>query len=136
MPDRDPVAWTLIEPGWSVVDAAGEDVGHVDEVTGDSSIDIFNGLAISSGPLGKPHYVPSENVARIYEHRVELSLTKDEIKRLGGYVEPPVSAELSSESASLIDRTEEAIRGSSIQAEPMSPLRRGALWLRSLFRHQ
>ena len=134
MPDRDPVAWTLIEPGWSVVDAAGEDVGHVDEVTGDSSIDIFNGLAISSGPLGKPHYVPSENVARIYERRVELSLTKDEIKRLGGYVEPPVSAELSSEPASLVARAEEAVTGSSIRAEPMSPLRRVALWLRSLVR--
>jgi hypothetical protein len=136
MPDPDPVAWTLIEPGWPVVDAAGEDVGHVDEVTGDSSIDIFNGLAISSGPLGKPHYVPAENVARIYERRVELSLTKDEVKRLREYVEPPVSAEVSAEAASLADRTEEAAIGSSIQAEPMSPLRRFALWLSSLFRRQ
>jgi len=134
MPERDPVAWTLIAPGWDVVDAAGEDVGHVDEVTGDSSIDIFNGLAISTGPLGKPHYVPAERVARIYEGRVELSLTKDEVNRLGDYLEPPVSAEISSERASLVDRAEEAMTGSSIQSERMSPLRRVVLWLESLRR--
>ena len=134
MAERDPVAWTLIESGWDVVDSAGEDVGHVDEVTGDSSIDIFNGLAISTGPLGKPHYVPAESVAHIYEGRVELSLTKDEVKHLSDYVEPPVSAEISSERASLVDRAEEAMTGSSIQSERMSPLRRIVLWFESLRR--
>jgi hypothetical protein len=42
----DPVAWTMIEAGWNVVASDGADVGHVDEVTGDSTADIFNGLAI------------------------------------------------------------------------------------------
>jgi hypothetical protein len=129
----DPVAWTMIESGWNVVASDGEDVGHVDEVTGDSTADIFNGLAISSGPLGKPRYVPAEQVARIVEGRVELALTSDEVKRLGTYDEPPESAEILPEKASVLERAEEAVVG-RVESEPMSPLRRLMFWLESLFR--
>jgi hypothetical protein len=129
----DPVAWTMIESGWNVVASDGEEVGHVDEVTGDSTADIFNGLAISSGPLGKPRYVPAEQVARIVEGRVELALTSDEVKRLGTYDEPPESAEILPEKASVLERAEEAVVG-RVESEPMSPLRRLMFWLESLFR--
>jgi hypothetical protein len=129
----DPVAWTMIESGWNVVASDGEDVGHVDEVTGDSTADIFNGLAISSGPLGKPRYVPAEQVARIVEGRVELALTSDEVKRLGTYDEPPESAQILPEKASVLERAEEAVVG-RVESEPMSPLRRLMLWFESLFR--
>ena len=54
----DPVAWVLIEPGWDVVDSAGEESGTIAEVTGDSSTDIFNGLAVDTGLLSRPRYVP------------------------------------------------------------------------------
>jgi hypothetical protein len=129
----DPVAWTMIESGWNVVASDGADVGHVDEVTGDSTADIFNGLAISSGPLGKPRYVPAEQVARIVEGRVELALTNDEVKRLGTYDEPPESAQILPEKASLLERSEESLVG-RVESEPMSPLRRLTLWFASLFR--
>jgi hypothetical protein len=129
----DPVAWTMIESGWNVVASDGEDAGHVDEVTGDSSADIFNGLAISSGPLGKPRYVPAEQVARIVEGRVELALTSDEVKRLGTYDEPPESAQILPEKASLLARAEGSVVG-HVGSEPMSPLRRLMFWLESLFR--
>jgi hypothetical protein len=129
----DPVAWTMIESGWNVVASDGADVGHVDEVTGDSTADIFNGLAISSGPLGKPRYVPAEQVARIVEGRVELALTSDEVKRLGTYDEPPESAQILPEKASVLARTEESVLG-HVESEPMSPLRRMMFWLESLFR--
>jgi hypothetical protein len=128
----DPVAWTMIESGWSVVASDGTSVGHVDEVTGDSTIDIFNGLAISSGPLGKPRYVPAEQVARIVEGRVELALTGDEVNRLGQYDEPPEAAQILPEKASPLERAEESLVG-RVQSEPMSPLRRLTLWIRSLF---
>jgi hypothetical protein len=131
MPD-DPVAWTMIESGWQVVASDGADVGHVDEVTGDSTIDIFNGLAISSGPLGKPRYVPAEQVARIVEGRVELALTSDEVKRLGTYDEPPESAQILPDKASVLERAEESVVG-HVESEPMSPLRRIMFWIRSLF---
>ena len=128
----DPVAWTMIESGWNVVASDGEDVGHVDEVTGDSTADIFNGLAISSGPLGKARYVPAEQVARIVEGRVELSLTSDEVKRLGTYDEPPESGQILPEKASVLERAEGAVVG-HVESEPMSPLRRLMFWIRSLF---
>jgi hypothetical protein len=89
----DPVAWTLIEPGWNVVAADGSDVGRVDEVVGDENVDIFNGLKILTGRLGSPKYVPSEQVGEIVEGRVGLQLTKEEIDRLGDYDEPPRSTE-------------------------------------------
>jgi hypothetical protein len=129
----DPVAWTMIESGWNVVASDGEDVGHVDEVTGDSTADIFNGLAISSGPLGKPRYVPAEQVARIVEGRVELALTSDQVKRLGTYDEPPESAQILPEKASMLERAEQSVVG-HVESERMSPLRRLTFWFESLFR--
>ena len=44
----DPVSWLLIEAGWKVLAADGSEVGKVDEVTGDSNADIFDGLAIAT----------------------------------------------------------------------------------------
>jgi len=132
VPEEDPVAWTMIEPGWNVIASDGEDVGHVDEVTGDSTIDIFNGLAIASR-LGKPRYVPAEKVARIVPGRVELALTSDEVKGLQAYDEPPESATIVPDKASLLDRAEQSVAG-HVESEPMSPLRRLRFWLASLVR--
>ena len=46
--DLDPVSWMVIEHGWSVVDAEGDEVGRIDEVLGDEDADIFNGDSRSS----------------------------------------------------------------------------------------
>jgi hypothetical protein len=100
----DPVSWFLIERGWRVVDRNGEEVGTVDEVTGDENADIFDGLSISSGFFGGPRYVPSEQVDEITEGTVTLALTKDEVEALQEFAEPPASLEVSSEQASLTDR--------------------------------
>ena len=40
-----PVSWFLIEPGWRVEAADGSELGHVEEVTGDSNVDVFDGAA-------------------------------------------------------------------------------------------
>jgi hypothetical protein len=107
--EQDPVSWFLIEAGWTVVDAAGEEVGSVDEVVGDSSDDIFNGLSISTSLLGKPRYVPSEQVGELTEGRVHLKLTKDQVHRLGEYEEPPTTAEVLPEEAGRVRRAETAV---------------------------
>jgi hypothetical protein len=109
MTERDPVSWFLIEAGWTVVDAAGEEVGSVDEVVGDSSDDIFNGLSISLSLLGKPRYIPSEQVGNITEGRVHLKLTKDQVGRLGEYEEPPTTAEILPHEAGRVRRAETAV---------------------------
>jgi hypothetical protein len=105
----DPVSWFLIEPGWKVVDAAGEEVGSVDEVVGDSSDDIFNGLSVSTSLLGRPRYVPSEQVGSITEGQVHLTISKDQADRLGEYEEAATSAEILPEDAGVLRRAEASV---------------------------
>lgn len=85
----DPVSWLVIEPGWKVVAADGSDVGRVEEVVGDEENDIFNGLAVNTGMLGKPKVVPSENVAEIVEGEIRLDLPAEAIDRLDDH-EPAI----------------------------------------------
>lgn len=69
----DPVAWTLIERGWKVLDAHGEELGTVAEVRGDAEADIFDGLEVSKGVLAGNEYVPSERVADIRVGEITLT---------------------------------------------------------------
>jgi hypothetical protein len=124
----DPVSWFVIEPGWKVVDANGEEVGAVDEIVGDSGTDIFNGLAVATSMLGRPRYVPAERVGTIVEGSVQLTITKDEIVRLEEFEEPPTTAEILPEDAGIVTRAEAAVE---------APLHRHAermnVWRRAWF---
>jgi rRNA processing protein Gar1 len=71
----DPVSWKVIEHGWTVVDANGEEVGKVHEVVGDPNADIFSGLVIHRGLRAKQD-VPSEIVGDIVEGQVNLTVAK------------------------------------------------------------
>jgi hypothetical protein len=104
----DPVSWFVIESGWTVVDVNGEEAGHVDEVVGDSGNDIFNGLAVATSVLGRPRYVPAEQVRSIVEGSVQLAITKEQIHHLGEYEEPPTTAEILPEEAGAVRRAEAA----------------------------
>jgi hypothetical protein len=105
----DPVSWFLIEPGWKVLDAAGEEIGSVDEVVGDSSDDIFNGLSVSTSLLGRPRYVPSEQVGSITEGHVQLTISKAQADRLSEYEEAATSAEILPEEAGALRRAEASV---------------------------
>jgi hypothetical protein len=94
----DPVSWLMIEAGWKVLASDGSEVGKVDEVTGDSNADIFDGLAIATSALGQPRYVPAEQVAEITEGTVRLQLSPEQVERLGEYEEPATSAQIEPES--------------------------------------
>jgi hypothetical protein len=96
----DPVSWLMIETGWTVMASDGSEVGQVDEVVGDSSIDIFDGLAIATSALGKPRYVPAEQVGEITEGTVRLKLTAEQVERLEEYLEPATSAEIEADNKS------------------------------------
>jgi len=78
----DPVSWLVIERGWKVTDAQGADTGRVAEVSGDEELDIFDGLVVETGLLGKRHYVPSEQVASITEGEVQLAVDGDDLDTL------------------------------------------------------
>jgi len=96
----DPVSWLMIQPGWKVLASDGSEVGAVDEVAGDSSVDIFDGLAIATSAFGKPRYVPAEQVGEITEGTVRLDLTPEQVDRLGEYLEPATSAEIEADNRS------------------------------------
>jgi len=86
----DPVAWKVVEPGWSVVSGDGSEVGNVVQVLGDAEADIFDGLAVGAGTvLNRPVYVPSEQVGAIEEGTVHLTIDSDAYARLEPYEEPP-----------------------------------------------
>lgn len=88
----DPVSWFTIRPGWKVYASDGTEVGAVDELAGDKSQDIFDGLAVATSAFGKPIYVPAENVGQITDdERVELTLSVNEVANLGEYLEPATS---------------------------------------------
>ena len=87
----DPVSWLMIEPGWEVVDAHGKHIGRIEDVVGDTEDDIFNGLAVSTGLLGKARYVPAEQVSEIIDGRVQLKLPSDDVDRLDEHNRPPAS---------------------------------------------
>jgi hypothetical protein len=72
----------------------GSEVGEVDEVAGDDTEDIFDGLAIATSAFGKPRYVPAEQVTSITEGVVHLSLSAQEVDALGEYLEPATTAEI------------------------------------------
>lgn len=84
----------MIERGWPVESSDGQEVGKVDETIGDSSRDIFNGLSVATGVLGRPRYVPAERVAEIEEGRVRLSISADEFEQLDEYEQPPPSEQI------------------------------------------
>lgn len=84
----DPASWLVVEPGWKVVSADGDELGRVDEVVGDETNDIFNGLVVVTGLLGSPKYVPSEQVGEIRDGEVRLALSTADAERLEDW-EPP-----------------------------------------------
>jgi hypothetical protein len=84
----DPTSWLMLEPGYSVVGADGEELGNIDEVLGDQVADIFDGLSVATGLLGKPKYVAAELVASIDTEAVRLTIGKDELERLDEYTPP------------------------------------------------
>jgi len=94
----DPVSWLMIETGWDVLAADGSKVGEVDEISGDDTEDIFDGLAIATSALGKPRYVPAERIAEITDGSVRLSLAREQVEQLPEYLEPATTLEIEPDS--------------------------------------
>ena len=95
----DPVSWLMIETGWKVLAADGSEVGEINEIAGDDTEDIFNGLVVATSAFGQPRYVPAEQVAEITDDGVvHLSLTPEQVAGLGEYLEPATTAEIEPDS--------------------------------------
>jgi hypothetical protein len=125
----DPVSWLMIEPGWRVVDAGGEEIGHIEAVTGDSNADIFDGLSIASGMLSRPKYVPAEQVGEITQGTVALTIDRAGFDALGEYDEPAESIDVEPDAASRRERAEESVLGPDPRKHRVGLVRRVAEWL-------
>ena len=132
--DGQQLSWLVIERGWSVVSSDGTEIGYVEQVVGDSDEDVFNGLSLSLSFFDEPRYVPSEKVGRIFENRVELTLTTDEAKQLGEFLEPPPSLDIDAEKATWSDRVLEGVTDIDPRPHDVPRWKRVRPWLASLFR--
>jgi hypothetical protein len=128
MAPGDPVSWLLIEPGWRVVAAHGEEVGRIEEVTGDSGADIFDGLAIAFSMLGDQHYVPSEQVGEITEGTVHLKLDRAAIEKLVEFREPAEEIAIEPEQAPAGVRAEQRFLGSAPKSHQTNLWRQISEW--------
>src|SRR5581483_4972279 len=124
----EPLSWLLVEPGWRVLAAGGEEVGRVEEVTGDSGADIFDGLAFASSAFARPRYVPAEQVAEITDGAVHLALDAAAVASLGEYEEPAESIDVEPDAASRLRRLEEHVVAPEAQSHPEPLLRRVLAW--------
>jgi len=88
----------MIRPGWKVYASDGTEVGQVDEVAGDDTNDIFNGLAVATSALGRPKYIPAERVTSITEGRVDLSVARDQVEAADEFLEPATTAQIEPDS--------------------------------------
>jgi len=70
----------VVEPGWRVLDADGEEIGRVAEIRGDPEQDIFSGLVVSPGMVGQSRYVRSDQVARITAEAVVVAFRGDDLE--------------------------------------------------------
>jgi hypothetical protein len=83
----EPVSWFLVEPGWSVVDSSGEEIGEVSAVIGDEDVDIFDGLHVRA-PDGDERYVPATRVGPIEEGRVTIAIAFGQLETTPAAGEP------------------------------------------------
>src|SRR5436305_4006675 len=119
----DPVSWLMIETGWDVLAADGTKVGEVEEIAGDDTEDIFDGLAIATSALGKPRYVPAEQVAEITDGAVRLSLTREQVESLPEYLEPATTLEVEPDSkGGFGERLAADVR--EVESEVFAPIQR------------
>jgi hypothetical protein len=124
----DRVSWLMIEAGWRVEASDGKEVGRVLEVTGDSSADIFDGLAIACSMFRKPRYVPAEQVSEIVEGRVQLRLDRSGIDRLTEFRQPAEEDRIEPVTAPAARRIETRVTTRSSRRSSIPLVRRILLW--------
>lgn len=80
--DERPLAWKAILENTPVHSANGEEIGTVAEVLGSEATDIFHGLVVHTGLLGKDIMVPAAEVRSITNVHIETDLTAEAIRDL------------------------------------------------------
>ena len=124
-----PVSWLLIEPGWKVEAADGGELGHVEEVTGDSNADVFDGITVGASMFARPRYVPSEQVGEIVDGRVRLTIASTAFEQLGEFKEPPEQEIIEPDKPTLVQRLDTEVAPPVTRPERVPLARRALEWL-------
>jgi hypothetical protein len=80
MAENDPISYEVLTKGTRVVTAAGTEIGVVEHVLQDSSLDLFDGLAVKT-PEGL-RFVDAGQVGTITQAAVHTTLTDAQIAGL------------------------------------------------------
>lgn len=73
-----PIAWLALRKGHPIVDAGGEEIGHLTEVVADVQKDIFSGLKWRHGIIGSEHFVPAASIGELTSEAVHLTVSGDD----------------------------------------------------------
>lgn len=85
--DESPVSWKTIGAHTPVFSSEGEEVGAVHEVLGSEQSDIFHGIVVRSGLLGKDAVVTADAIAALAADRIDISLTAEQMRALEPFKE-------------------------------------------------
>jgi hypothetical protein len=80
MTDQDPIAYTALQKGTPVLSASGTEFGSVEHVLADSSLDLFDGLAIKDAEGLR--FVDARQVQTITAAAVHTTVTDDQVAAL------------------------------------------------------
>jgi hypothetical protein len=80
--EQRPVSWLVVESGWRVESRDGSEIGTVAEVLGEPELDIFSGIAVSTGLRSPRRLVDASAVSEIRDGLVVLDLDQLELDRL------------------------------------------------------
>jgi hypothetical protein len=83
----EPVSWLTIRAQTPVFSVDEEEVGNVHEVLGSEQADIFHGIVVRSGLLGKDAVVAAEHISGLSEQRIDLTLSAEEVRSLEAFKE-------------------------------------------------
>jgi sporulation protein YlmC with PRC-barrel domain len=74
------IAYLALKPGTPVYDNEGTRVGTVERVLAAPEEDIFEGILVGIGMTDR-RFVEADLVGDLYEHRVELKLSSQQLER-------------------------------------------------------
>lgn len=81
----DPVAWSYVEPGTTVVGREGVKIGTVERMLGTEAESIFHGIALDPAKGGATRLIPADAVTGLTTSEVQVQVSTDEVEGLEEY---------------------------------------------------
>ena len=79
---HDPVAWSYVEPGTTVIGREGVAIGTIKAMLGTEAEGIFHGIALDPARGGPIRVIPADAVTSLTPSEVRVQVATDEVERL------------------------------------------------------